>query len=113
MVRDEAPAATRGGVNEVGCDRPETGLALLGWPELSGPTSFVAAEIHLGRKPADIYDDQPHCNIQVACHTTGYKISICFNTFRAKPRNYEAGFTAALGANSLKIRRPGQVPNIS
>jgi len=46
-MRDEAPAATRGGVNEVECDRPETGLALWAGPGLSGPTSFVAAEIHL------------------------------------------------------------------
>jgi hypothetical protein len=33
----------------LGCDRLETGLALWAGPELSGPTSFVAAEIHLGR----------------------------------------------------------------
>jgi hypothetical protein len=35
-VCDEAPAATHGGVNEVGCDRPETGSALWAGPELSG-----------------------------------------------------------------------------
>jgi hypothetical protein len=33
MVRDEAPAATNSGVNEVGYDRPEIGLAL--WPGLN------------------------------------------------------------------------------
>jgi hypothetical protein len=49
-VRDEAPAATIGGVNERECDRPEisstrkAGLQFL----RNGPTSFVAAEIHLG-----------------------------------------------------------------
>jgi hypothetical protein len=90
MVRDEAPAATRGGVNEVGATALETGLALWAGPGLSGPTSFVAAEIHLGRRPAGIYDDRPHCNIQVACHINLYKISLYFNLFRAKPRNYEA-----------------------
>jgi hypothetical protein len=82
MVRDEAPAATRGGVNEVGGDRSETGLALWAGPGLSGPTSFVAAEIHLGRRPAAIYDDRPHCNIQVACHTKISKIWFYFNVFR-------------------------------
>jgi hypothetical protein len=46
---------------------------------LSGPTSFVAAEIHLGRGPAGIYDDWPHCNIQVACHTKRQKILFISN----------------------------------
>jgi hypothetical protein len=36
-MRDEAPAATRGGVNEVGCDRLENRLGLVGraWIERS------------------------------------------------------------------------------
>jgi hypothetical protein len=34
-----------------------------------GPTSFVAAEIHLGRRPAGICDGWLHCNIQVACQS--------------------------------------------
>jgi hypothetical protein len=33
----------------------------------SGPTSLVAAEIHLGRRPAGIHGGWPHCNIQVVC----------------------------------------------
>jgi hypothetical protein len=98
---------------KLGCDRLETGLALWAGPELSGPTSFVAAEIHLGRGPAGIYDDWPHCNIQVACHTKRQKILFYFKRFRTWPRNYEAGFTAALGANSPKIRRCRRSPNIS
>jgi len=69
MVRDEAPAATRGGINEIGATASEPA-----WPwswawVLGGPNSFVAAEIHLGSRPVGIYDDRPHCNIQVACHT--------------------------------------------
>jgi hypothetical protein len=35
---------------------------------MNGPTSLVAAEIHLGRKPAGIDDGWLHCSIQVACH---------------------------------------------
>jgi hypothetical protein len=55
---------------ETECDRLEIGSAretpvqFLG----NGPTSFVAAEIHLGREPAGICDGWLHCNIQVACH---------------------------------------------
>jgi hypothetical protein len=70
MVRDEAPAATTGGINEWECDHPETAPADSAGcnSKESGPTSFVAAEIHLGRKPAGICDGRLHCNIQVACH---------------------------------------------
>jgi hypothetical protein len=60
MVRDEAPAATTGGFNGKECDRVHV--------MRTGPTSFVAAEIHLGRWPTGIGDGWPHCNIQVACH---------------------------------------------
>jgi hypothetical protein len=94
-MRDEAPAATRGGVNEVECDRPETGLALWAGPGLSGPTSFVAAEIHLGCRPADIHDGWLHCNIQVACHTKPYKILFYFKWLREWPRSNEASFIVA------------------
>jgi hypothetical protein len=57
MVRDEAPAATNGGVNGRECDRG--GIGGSAWQRrvrfhLSGPTSLVAAEIHLGQKPAGI-----------------------------------------------------------
>jgi hypothetical protein len=70
MVRDEAPAATFRGFNERECDRAEIGLAgtTAGSIPGSGPASLVAAEIHLGHKPAGIFDGWLHCNIQVACH---------------------------------------------
>ena len=76
MVCDEAPAATIGGLNgNCDCDRPQIGPAwetpvqFLG----SDPTSLVAAEIHLGHKPAGICDGWLHCNIQVACQPTSKK----------------------------------------
>jgi hypothetical protein len=51
MACDEAPAATIGGVNGIG---NMTALNRLGLPAgidiRSGPTSLVAAEIHLGRR---------------------------------------------------------------
>jgi len=53
MVRDEAPAATIGGVNGIReSDRAEIGPAASGGFQFlrSGPTSLVAAEIHLGLK---------------------------------------------------------------
>jgi hypothetical protein len=103
MVRDEAPAGHEGGVNDLGATtwKPvwpcEPGL------DLSGPTSFVAAEIHLGCRPAGIHDDWPHCNIQVACQIRIYKIPFYFSMFRVKSRNYEADFTAALGAIAYEL----------
>jgi hypothetical protein len=78
MVRDEAPAATISGVNGIGTTGREIGSGpevLRLFPE-NGPASFVAAEIHLGRRPAAINDDRPHCNIQVACHTGIYEICL-------------------------------------
>jgi hypothetical protein len=55
MVLDEAPAATTGGFNGKGnVDRAEIGSAWncrVQFPR-SDPTSLVAAEIHLGCKPA-------------------------------------------------------------
>jgi hypothetical protein len=75
MVRDEAPAATIGGFNGKGCDRLEVGSAKVpGFNPGNGPTSFVAAEIHLGHRPAGICDGWLQCNIQVACHATVDKI---------------------------------------
>jgi hypothetical protein len=69
MVRDEAPAATTGGFNERECDRAEISSAeIAGLDSRDGPTSLVAAEIHLGRRPAGICGGWLHCNIQVACH---------------------------------------------
>jgi hypothetical protein len=73
MVRDEAPAATRWRQRIAG-DRPELGSAISPRFALFGPISFVAAEIHLGRRPAGICDGWLHCNIQVACQTDSYKI---------------------------------------
>jgi hypothetical protein len=54
MVLDEAPAATTGGFNGKGdVDRGNRpGLKLPGHFRRNGPTSLVAAEIHLGCKPA-------------------------------------------------------------
>jgi hypothetical protein len=82
MVRDEAPAATTGGVNENGnATALEIGSAQApGFQSKNGPTSLVAAEIHLGRRPAGICDGWLHCNIQVACHTDSKKYLFCFNS---------------------------------
>jgi len=44
-----------------------------------GPISFVAAEIHLGHKPAGICDGWLHCNIQIACHIEEHEIRKIFN----------------------------------
>jgi hypothetical protein len=82
MIGDEAPAATIGGVNENGMRPPgnrldQQGLGLQ-FPRNS-PISLVAAEIHLGRRPAGICVGWLHCNIQVACHTDGNKILRFFN----------------------------------
>jgi hypothetical protein len=41
---------------------------------LFDPVSFVAAEIHHGRRPAGICDGWLHCNIQVACQIDSHKI---------------------------------------
>jgi hypothetical protein len=53
MARDEAPAATFGGINgkrnvtaEIGIGLDDAGFKSQG----SGPTSLVAAEFHLGRQ---------------------------------------------------------------
>ena len=77
MACDEAPAATIGGVNGI---ENATALNRLGLPAeidiRSGPTSLVAAEIHLGRGPEGIDDNRPHRNIQVACHSDS-KIICC------------------------------------
>jgi hypothetical protein len=55
-----------------------------------GPTSLVAAEIHLGRKPAGICDGWLHCNIQVACHAERQKLSIFFNALKKRKWNCAA-----------------------
>jgi hypothetical protein len=40
--------------------------------------SFVAAEIHHGRRPAGICDGWLHCNIQFACQTDSNEILMFF-----------------------------------
>src|SRR5207253_8534836 len=59
FMRDETPAATIGGVNGMGWTAPEIGSAVCCRATilLCGPTSFVAAEIHLGRWSAGICDE--------------------------------------------------------
>jgi hypothetical protein len=77
MACDEAPAATIGGVNESECDRVETGSAArAGSISGSGPTSLVAAEIHLGLGASGVCGGWLHCNIQVACHCETLEISL-------------------------------------
>jgi hypothetical protein len=64
----------------MGCDLPEFSAAWL--PCLNsrtGPISLVAAEIHLGHKPAGICDGWLHRNIQIACHIEPFGISIVFS----------------------------------
>jgi hypothetical protein len=74
MVDDEAPAATIGGFNEkrnvteLKSGRPaKRRLQFLG----NGPTSLVAAEVHLGPEASGTCGGWLHCNIQVACHCAG------------------------------------------
>jgi hypothetical protein len=71
--------------------RPGRGAGL--W-FLFGPTSFVAAEIHLGRWPAGICDGWLHCNIQVACQIDSLKILFYFNWLFGRHERSEAGFIA-------------------
>jgi hypothetical protein len=83
MVRDEAPAATFGGINgkrnvtarKIGIGPDDAGFDSQG----SGPTSLVAAEFHLGWRPAVLSGGWPQCNIQVACHPTNEKFHPEFN----------------------------------
>jgi hypothetical protein len=69
-MRDETPAATSGGVN--GRNRPR-GNRLggdAGGDISSGPTSFVAAEIHLGRRSAG-FSDEPTALQHSSCVPVG------------------------------------------
>jgi hypothetical protein len=99
MVRDEAPAATIGGFNEREFDRAEissTGIADL--DSRDGPTSLVAAEIHLGR-PAGICGGWLHCNIQVACHPASRNKSMKYQ--------YVVGFSRSrIGAAAANFGQP-------
>jgi hypothetical protein len=60
---DEAPAATSAGSTG---ERILTARKSSDFPG-SGPTSLVAAEIHLGRCQHGITGGWLHCNIQVVC----------------------------------------------
>jgi hypothetical protein len=81
MMRDEAPAATTVAFNGKGnvTALKSVRRASAGSASESGPTSLVAAEIHLGRKPAGICDGWLHCNIQVACHAAPNKLRCNIN----------------------------------
>jgi hypothetical protein len=79
----------------MGCDLLE--LSAANWPYLNsrkGPISLVAAEIHLGRKPAGICDGWLHCNIQIACHIGPFGISIVFSLLGERLGKAEAELTA-------------------
>jgi hypothetical protein len=58
-MRDETPAATIGGVNEWDGPPRKIGSAVCCRATIlvCGPTSFVAAEIHLGHRSAGICDE--------------------------------------------------------
>jgi len=81
MARDEAPAATIGGINEKRnvTERKPVSASEAGLDSGCGPTSLVAAEIHLGRTPAGIFDGWLQCNIQVACHAGSPEIPMFYN----------------------------------
>jgi hypothetical protein len=81
MARDEAPAATTGGINGKRnvTVRESIWRSNAGLDSRCGPTSLVAAEIHLGRMPADIFDGWLHCNIQVACHIKRQEFFMFYN----------------------------------
>jgi hypothetical protein len=46
---------------------------------LSGPDQLRCCGNPSWTWPAGIYDDRPHCNIQVACHTKSQKLLFYFN----------------------------------
>jgi hypothetical protein len=97
-MRDEAPAATRGGINER--ERPprnslgrRAGRMVLA----SGPASFVAAEIHLGRRSAGFSDE-----LTALQHTSCVPARMLENIFifqcsSEHVESFEAGFSAARG----------------
>jgi hypothetical protein len=96
MVRDEAPAATLGGVKEMAVTaRNPLGLVAGLQSPVSDPTSFVAAEIHLGHRPTGICDGWLHCNIQVTCHPTAEIISRYFSWLSKRHGSCEVGFITA------------------
>src|SRR6476659_5089040 len=81
MMRDEAPAATTRGVNRIRNSTARKSVRPRAEPAQSlrsGPTSFVAAEIHPGLEPAGLCDGWLHCNIQVVCHAAADKMPCYF-----------------------------------
>ena len=74
---------------------------------VDGPASLVAAEIHLGRRPAGACDGWLHCNIQVACHAESHKIRCYFNALIKFRPSSEALFIANREADCLKNRLLG------
>jgi hypothetical protein len=82
-MRDETPAATIGGVNEWDGPLRKSGSAVCCRATIlvCGPTSFVAAEIHLGRRSAGICDE-PTALHHSSCVPDGIIDNICyFNVF--------------------------------
>jgi hypothetical protein len=106
ISRDEAPAATCGGSTG---KRILTARKSSDFPE-SGPTSLVAAEIHLGRTPAGIHGGWLHCNIQVVCQLGLLEISLNINGLLIGGPRKEADLQADLRARSLKTSPP--VPSL-
>src|SRR5713226_8621458 len=111
-MRDEAPAATIGGVNEIGFDRLELGSA--GVPGLSScsvrPASLLRKSI-LDVRPAGICDGWLHCSIQVACQPKLCKICRQLRRLAEGCRSSEASFTVALKASCLTNRPSITMPN--
>jgi hypothetical protein len=97
MVRDEAPAATTGRVNERKFDRAEIGSAdsRPGFQERSD--QLRCCGVHLGREPAGISADWPHCNIQVACHADSKNKSMSDQTVAGSSWNPLATAAANFG----------------
>jgi hypothetical protein len=82
-MRDETPAATNGGVNEWGWTAKEIGSARRRAVILvCGPTSFVAAEIHLGCRSAG-FGDEPTALQHTSCMPVGFKKNML--VFQAVP----------------------------
>jgi hypothetical protein len=89
---DEAPAAT---------NRGSTGKRILTAGKStdfqgSGPTSLVAAEIHLGRRPAGIHGGWLHCNIQVVCQLAAFIKTLNFNSLWDIGQLAKSGFQLIL-----------------
>jgi hypothetical protein len=76
MLCDEAPAALR--LVELAAPKSARRTSA-GAISKSGPTSLVAAEIHLGRSSETA---DPYLSIQIACHLGDAELSSEFNYLR-------------------------------